>query len=80
MVRNHFVRSFSIQLVAVNPEDREKTFITPYGLNQFKIMPFGLCNAAATVYLQRLIEHVLTGLHWVTCLVYLDDIIIFQPQ
>ena len=37
--------------VKVAPEDREKTaFTTPYGLYQFCVMPFGLCNAC-TQYL-----------------------------
>ena len=38
-------------------------------------MPFGLTNAPATF--QRLMDYVLTGLHWSQCLVYLDDVTIF---
>ena len=63
--------------VEVAPEDREKTaFVTPYGLFQFRVMPFGLTNAPANF--QRLMERVLAGLHWTTCLIYLDDILIFS--
>eukprot|EP00731_Ephydatia_muelleri_P026537 Em0018g637a len=63
--------------VEVAPEDREKTaFVTPYGLFQFRVMPFGLTNAPATF--QRLMERVLARLHWTTCLIYLDDILIFS--
>ena len=61
--------------VQVNPEHREKTaFCTSKGLFEFNVMPFGLCNAPATF--QRLMDSVLAGLHWKTCLVYTDDIIV----
>ena len=65
--------------VEVEQSDREKTaFTTPQGLYQFRVMPFGLCNAPGTF--QRLMERVLAGLHWTSCLVYLDDIIIFSQN
>ena len=61
--------------VELDPKDREKSaFISRKGLYEFKVLPFSLCNAPATF--ERLIEIVLAGLHWETCLVYLDDIIV----
>ena len=55
--------------------EREKTaFATQSGLFEFKVMPFGLCNAPATF--QRLMDLVLAGVQWSHCLVYLDDIIV----
>ena len=38
-------------------------------------MPFGLTGAP--IVFQRLMDFVLCGLSYMTCLVYLDDIIIF---
>ena len=37
-------------------------------------MPFGLCNGPATF--QRLMNLLLAGIQWSSCLVYLDDIIV----
>ena len=61
--------------VGMHPEDREKTaFTTGRGLWQFRVMPFGLCNAPATF--ERLMEKFLAGLPLSVCLVYLDDILV----
>ena len=62
--------------VSLSQEARVKTaFATHSGLFQFRVMPFGLCNAPATF--ERLMDRVLQGLRWSRCLVYLDDIISF---
>ena len=60
-------------------EDKEKTaFTTHKGLYQFKVMPFGLCNAPSTF--ERLMEIAMRGLQWTSCLVYLDDIVVFASN
>ena len=62
--------------VSLSQEARIKTaFAIHSGLFQFRVMPFGLCNAPATF--ERLMDRVLQGLRWSCCLVYLDDIISF---
>ena len=63
--------------VEMDPQDAEKTaFCTCYGLYQWRVMPFGLCNAPSTF--ERLMEKVLSGLQWKVALLYLDDIIVFS--
>ena len=65
--------------VAISPEAKRKaTFVTNEGLFQFRVMPFGLCNAPATF--ERLIDRVLCGMRWSRCLVYLDDVISFEKS
>ena len=62
--------------IGMHPEDREKTaFTTHRGLFEFNVMPFGLCNAPATF--ECMMEAMLSGLLGKSCLVYLDDVVVF---
>ena len=62
--------------VELDEDAKEKSaFTVRGGLYQWRVMPFGLCNAPSTF--ERLMERILTGLHWEILLVYLDDIIIY---
>jgi hypothetical protein len=63
--------------VPVRLEDQKKTaIITPFGLFQFKRMPFGLRNADSSF--QRMMDRVLVGLPFAYC--YLDDLRIASPD
>ena len=63
--------------VAMDPRDINKTtFVCHRGTFRYPKMPFGLCNAPAS--LQRLMDIVLTGLNYEICLAYLDDIILYS--
>ena len=60
----------------VAEKDRPKTaFITPKGINQFRVMPFGLCGALTTF--QKMIDHVIRGKSELAC-AYLEDLIIYS--
>ena len=59
--------------------DRAKeisAFVTPGGLFQYKVMPFGMTNSPATF--QRLINMIITGLD--KCKAYIDDAIIYSEE
>jgi len=58
--------------IPINPENIPKTAVTPFGLFEFRYMPFRLRNAAQTF--QRFINEVLRGLDFAYA--YLDDILV----
>ena len=61
--------------VEVAPEDQHKTaFSTPFGVYQFRYMPFGLCNAPSTY--SCLVAKVLEGIPWSEALPFIDDTIV----
>ncbi|GBG82833.1 hypothetical protein CBR_g36363 [Chara braunii] len=63
--------------IAIRPEDQHKTaFHTRYGLYEFVVMPFGLCNAPSTF------QHAMNRIFYDNLdkfvIMYLDDILIFS--
>uniref|UniRef100_A0A914HQZ2 RNA-directed DNA polymerase n=1 Tax=Globodera rostochiensis TaxID=31243 RepID=A0A914HQZ2_GLORO len=61
--------------IKMEKTSRQKTaFITEYGLHEFKVLPFGLCNAVATY--QRFMSKLFAGLLNESVFVYVDDILI----
>ncbi|MGL5709062.1 MAG: reverse transcriptase family protein, partial [Aeromonas sp.] len=62
--------------IPMKEDDKEKTaFYTGSRLMQFKKMPQGYKNSPAIF--QRAINIILTGLVGVTCIAYIDDILIY---
>ena len=65
--------------IPIREEDHDKTAFTSHaGTFRLIRMPFGLTNAPATF--QRTIDILLSRYRWQSCLVYLDDIIIFSKN
>jgi hypothetical protein len=65
--------------IPVHPDDRDKTTFTSHsGIYRFLWLPFGLRKAHATF--QMAIDIILSGIKWKTCLVYLDDVIVFSEN
>ncbi|GBG89159.1 hypothetical protein CBR_g48866 [Chara braunii] len=63
--------------IAIRPEDQHKTaFQTRYGLYEFVVMPFGLCNAPGTF--QHAMNRIFHDYLDKFIIVYLDDILIFS--
>jgi hypothetical protein len=67
-------------LLRIKPGDEWKTaFRTRYGLFEFCVMPFGLCNAPASF--QRFMNDTLRDVGLDVCVIcYLDDILIFSEN
>ncbi len=65
--------------IPLKKEDIPKSaFCCKFGQFEMTRMPFGLNNAASTF--QRTMELALQGLQWETCLVYIDDIIVYASN
>ena len=65
--------------IPIHEADKDKTvLITRKGCYRYKVLPFGLTTAPSVF--QRPIDLVICGLTYITCLVYIDDIIVFAAD
>ena len=63
----------------IDKADHAKTaFVTPLGLYEFKVLPFGLANAPAVF--QQAMHHIFHKQVGKSVLVYLDDILVFSKN
>ena len=63
--------------VLMNEQDKYKTaFNTSFGQFQFRVMPFGLCNAPATF--SKLMYQLFRPYLYKSVIVYMDDILIYS--
>ncbi|MCO5762878.1 MAG: reverse transcriptase domain-containing protein, partial [Chromatiaceae bacterium] len=77
---NEFFATLDLRMgyhhIPLTAEGRRKTaFSTPMGQYQFKVMSFGMKRSPRVF--QRALHLILGDLVWKSCLVYLDDIIVF---
>ena len=57
-------------------ERRKTSFIYRNGQWKCRRMPVSLCNSGATY--RRLMDVVISGLEYVVCLAYIDDVIVYS--
>ena len=63
----------------VHPDDRYLTaFTTPFGLFEWKRLPFGLCNAPAQFY--RIMQQVMNDHLFKILVLYLDDLLVYAQD
>ena len=63
--------------ILVDPKDCHKTaFRTRYGHYEFKVLPFGLCNAPATF--MKMMNRIFGTLYDTCIICYVDDILVYS--